>query len=249
MTKKHDDSILNHLLREMSWEGRKIKAFREGGHGFENVLTAEAFQAIDFLPRTQFFGQILLHAHGGDAGRTKLASEAEDCEIELLPGDIYRQTETESQDQDVSVQPDGLIESTSVFCVLEAKRIKRSQFQADQLSKEYLIVKRECKDRTPLLLLILPKPPPVLVEGHGRLGIAAAIRLCLDEVYNNSDKQRLTMEELIAGIDDCYAWITWDEMAQVVSEQAKTFEGKSGSLERSIVRLSNSFLDAVKRHG
>ena len=249
MTTKHERSLLNHLLREVSWVGKDIFKYRDGGVGFENVLSAETLQAIDFLPRTQFLGQILRGAHGADAGRLMLADEAEDCEIELLPGDIFLRDKTNEKDRGYSVQPDGLIKSNGAFCVVEAKRIKRNQFQEDQLSKEYFIAKRDCKGRQPLLLLILSKPPPVLVEGHGRLAIAEAIRLCLDDVYKKSERPRLTIEDFIAGIEECYAWITWAEMANIVREQAKAFEKNTSSIERCVTRLSDSFLDAVKRHG
>ena len=43
------------LLDELSWEGNAWK-YREGGLGLENVLTAEVFQALDFLPREAFLG-------------------------------------------------------------------------------------------------------------------------------------------------------------------------------------------------
>ena len=249
MTTKQDCSVLTQLLQELSWEGRKIKAYREGGRGFENVLTAEALQAIDFLPRSQFLGNVLREAHEGNAGRTLLADEAEQCEIQLLPGNFYLRPSKKSQSEAVAVQPDGIIKSRSVLCLLEAKRIKTNQFSVDQLAREYLLVTRDCGDRQPLLLLILSKPPPIHVASHGHKSIADAIQLRLAEVYAKVENHPLSLEQLSARIEDSYAWTTWGEMAQVVSEQVKTFEGKPGSLEQSVLRLANSFLDAVKRHG
>jgi hypothetical protein len=51
------DSVLGRLLQECSWTGAKIRDFHNGGLGFENVLTAEALTALDFLPRTDFLGR------------------------------------------------------------------------------------------------------------------------------------------------------------------------------------------------
>ena len=44
-------SVLGRLLEELSWAGNTIRNYREGGRGYENVLTAEALQGLDFLPR------------------------------------------------------------------------------------------------------------------------------------------------------------------------------------------------------
>ena len=54
-----NQSVIGRLLEELSWVGHTIKSYREGGRGFENVLTAEVFQALDFLPRSNFLGKII----------------------------------------------------------------------------------------------------------------------------------------------------------------------------------------------
>ena len=51
-------SAIDRLLDELSWEGNARK-YRGGGRGLENVLTAEVFQALDFLPRDAFLGAVL----------------------------------------------------------------------------------------------------------------------------------------------------------------------------------------------
>ena len=55
----NNSSVLGRLLEELSWVGKTIKNYREGGRGYENVLTAEVFQSLDFLPRKHFFGEIV----------------------------------------------------------------------------------------------------------------------------------------------------------------------------------------------
>ncbi|MBE9020222.1 hypothetical protein IQ272_29640 [Chroococcidiopsidales cyanobacterium LEGE 13417] len=44
-----NSSVLGRLLEELSWVGSTIGSYRTGGRGLENVLTAEVFQALDFL--------------------------------------------------------------------------------------------------------------------------------------------------------------------------------------------------------
>jgi len=51
-TVKH--SFVGRLLEEISYEGKKVRVYRDGGLGRENVLTTEVFQALDFMPRTLF---------------------------------------------------------------------------------------------------------------------------------------------------------------------------------------------------
>jgi hypothetical protein len=55
--------------------GANIRDFHDGGLGFENVLTAEALTALDFLPRTDFLGAVLQAAHGAVAARSKAVAE------------------------------------------------------------------------------------------------------------------------------------------------------------------------------
>jgi hypothetical protein len=249
MTTKQDHSVLTQLLQELSWEGRNIKAYREGGRGFENVLTAEALQAIDFLPRLQFLGNILRGAHAGDTGRTILADEAEHCEIELLPGNFYLRPGRKSHSEGVAVQPDGIIKSPSVLCVIEAKRIKSNHFSADQLAREYFLVTRDCGNRRPLLLLILSKPPPCSWQAMAAMALLTPFGYALPKCTIKPTSIHRPWSNLSAGIKENFAWITWGEMADIVKEQTKTFENQPGSIEKCVTRLSAAFLDAVRRHG
>jgi hypothetical protein len=50
-------SFIGRLLEEISWQGAQIKGYRGGGVGFENVLTIEIFQALDFLPPLSFLAR------------------------------------------------------------------------------------------------------------------------------------------------------------------------------------------------
>ena len=52
-------TMIGRILSEVSWSGKSVKGYREGGAGYENVLTAEVFQILDFLPRSEFLYKIL----------------------------------------------------------------------------------------------------------------------------------------------------------------------------------------------
>ena len=58
---KVSPSITGRLLEEISWEGN-ARRYRRGGQGRENVLTAEVFQILDFLPRDRFLGEVIRSA-------------------------------------------------------------------------------------------------------------------------------------------------------------------------------------------
>ena len=76
-------SALCSLSNEISWEGNARK-YRHGGPGLENVLTVEVFQALDFLPRTEFLGRIIQSADGGTPATLKtLAEQVEDLTVSL----------------------------------------------------------------------------------------------------------------------------------------------------------------------
>jgi hypothetical protein len=81
-------TILGRLLAELSWEGTDIKSYRQGGRGYENVLTTEVLQALDFLPRATFLGSIIASLHGSGIGAVSLLSEIEEAKILVLPGDM-----------------------------------------------------------------------------------------------------------------------------------------------------------------
>ena len=63
-------STLGRLLEELSWLGTTIRNYRNGGRGYENVLTAEALQGLDFLPRSTLLGSVL----SASQARTKLVA-------------------------------------------------------------------------------------------------------------------------------------------------------------------------------
>jgi hypothetical protein len=130
--------------------------------GFENVLTTEVLQALDFLPRTAFLGSVLKQAQGAGKARKTLVREVERAEVAVLPGDIALYPDGQDKRTQLIVQPDTTLTSPSVSALVEAKRIPRSNFQLQQLAREYVAASFEAQasGRRRLLLLILGGPRP-----------------------------------------------------------------------------------------
>lgn len=60
-------SVIGRLLEEIPWEGARVKQYRQGGRGMENVLTAEVLLPVTYLPRGPFLAPVLRGAHGASA--------------------------------------------------------------------------------------------------------------------------------------------------------------------------------------
>ena len=235
------DSTLGRLLQELSWVGSNIRAYRDGGLGFENVLTAEVLTVLDYLPRTAFLGAVIAGATGAAEARLRVVEEIERAELTLLPDDLLL---SRPEGGTVVVQPDGVLVSPSCYVLIEAKRIRRSSFQAEQLAREYGAVLQEARGRTPLLLLVLGAPPPVSVTGEGRLSVEEAVSRQLGKFAQPAELPRLLDE-----LGSVVAWTTWDQLRQVVESQAAAFHCDDESVTGSVARLSGAVTDAVRRHG
>jgi hypothetical protein len=241
------DSVLGRLLQELSWVGAQIRDFHDGGLGFENVLTAEALTALDFLPRTDFLGAVLEAAHGAAAARTKAVAEIEQAEVTLFPEQLVLRPNAPTN-QKLVVQPDGSVISTGSYVMIEAKRIRASTFQPEQLAREYVALMRDAQGRTPLLLLILGSEPPVAVRGHGHLEIAEAISLHLSSVLERTEDHDLDEASLGESVPEVVSWITWQELGRVVTKQRGIFCSDNPSVNATVSRLADSLTNSVARH-
>lgn len=242
-------SVVARLLEELSWVGPTIRDYRNGGRGYENVLTAETLQALDFLPRKAFLGAVLDIAHGADTARTKLISEIEEAKFTLLPGNQPLIPSGGRHQTQLPVQPDGIIESPNTYTILEVKRIHSSSFQPEQLSREYVLALRDAGPRTPILLLILGTAPPVKVKKHGQLSLPEAVSRYLDSVLAKAEDHSFTPEHARSIMGDVICWITWHEIATVVQAQCDAFNTPDLSLKACIHRLASSVTAAIDWHG
>ncbi len=240
--------MLGRLLQELSWAGPTIRNFRDGGRGYENVLTAEALTGLDFLPRNSFLGAVLRAAKGADSARSTFVGEVEEAEITLLPDEIKLRPSAPAYQEQLVVQPDGIMTSPSCYVLIEAKRIRKSSFQPQQLAREYVSVLQNARRRTPLLLLLLGEDPPVTVKGHGRLGLEEAVSLHLPDVLSRADGQSLDQSSLMGGIHEVVSWTTWQQLGSVVNEQAALFRSEDPSVVGSVSRLADSVTQAIARH-
>ena len=148
----------------------------------------------------------------------------------------------------LSVQPDGVIETTEVYALVEAKRIRRGSFQEEQLAREFVTAHQEARGRDPMLLLILPEPPPVPVKGNGRISVKDAITRCLGRVVERTEADLPAEVELVESIDSTVSWVTWDSIAKVVSAEAERFSSGDPSIDGTIQRLADSLLRAIRWH-
>lgn len=237
-------SVIGRLLEEISWE--TAARYRQGGRGFENVLTAEVLAGLDFLPRAHFLGALLRHASGADSVRVHSAGDAEAIDISFLPGDL-RINGTGETDDSFRVQPDALFISSDVYAIVEAKRIRSNAFQIEQLAREYVAAISNAGTRKPLVFL-LGAAPPVKVKGSGRLTIEQAVERYLEVVLHRAGDTGYVKADLLARIPDVFCWITWDDVAACIASQAGSFRNPDPSVERSVGRLSGHVLDAITWH-
>ena len=235
-------SVVSRLLEEISWEGN-AKKYHDGGRGKENVLTAEVFYPLDFLPRTAFLGEIIAGAHGADAARRRVIAEIEEATISFLPGDVPLANST------IQVQPDVLLTSASTYTLVEAKRIGPSRFQTDQLARELIATVRQAGERVPLLLVILGSPPPVhVLKIPGLVSLEDAITQRLDKVDAWFESE-LRPEDLVSRIPETLAWTTWGEIRDVLATNRVRFSSAPEGLGRSVSRLCDAAIAAINWHG
>ncbi|PZO39038.1 MAG: hypothetical protein DCF19_15015 [Pseudanabaena frigida] len=242
--------VLGRLLEELSWVGNTIKDYREGGRGFENVLTAEVLQALDFLPRQSFLGSVVEVSQGAMEARKKLREEIEQAEFTLLPGNFYLIPSAKLHRNSLAVQPDGIIQTPSNFVVIEAKRIKRSSFQKEQLAREFVLVMQEAllRNRQPILWLILGSEPPISVLGHGRLNPVDAIEIYLESVLQRTENHDFDKSVLLEKAHEVVCWTTWKAISNVVSEQFSSLSIPDASVKDCVQRLVSSIVQSIEWH-
>ena len=237
-----NNSVLGRLLEEISWEGARVREYRDGGRGRENVLTAEVLGALSYLPRSTFLAAVVRAAHGADETRERVAVEAEQARITLLP------EESTLAPGGTVVQPDGLLVTPSCHVLLECKGMGTSSFQPEQLSREFACVVRDAGSALPLLLLIMPTVPPVPVKGHARLPVGAAIGLYLEPVLARTSGLDTPLEDLLARIPNTVAWITWNEVQAAVANAHIDLAALPVGVAGTVQRLRDDLVKAIDWH-
>ncbi|MBG6183041.1 hypothetical protein IWX65_000988 [Arthrobacter sp. CAN_A214] len=237
-------SMIARLLEEISWE--KAVKYRRGGRGMENVLTAEVLIGLDLLPRVHFFAHVVKSCSGAVEARGKLVEHVESVEMSLLPGDMSVNPAGGAANKFI-VQPDAVILSPNVFTFVEAKRIKTSAFQPEQLAQEYVVLINNAGECTPLLFL-LGVQPPVSVKGLGKMSLHDAIELHLPAVLERAGGIGVSKEDLMSRVDDVVRWISWDTLASSVRTQMASFSCGDSSTDAAVQRLGNQVTSAINWH-
>lgn len=242
-------SIIGSLLCDISWSGKTVNKYRKAGKGYENVLTAEVFQIIDFLPRTFFLGEIINNLHSKNSEVLKrLSAEVEELCMNLFPGNHYLKTNPKSHQSGISVQPDGLFETPSIYGLLELKRIKSGSFQPLQLAREFYLVTRDAKEKIPFMILVIAKEPPVPVQSNGKVDLIPYIQKTLPEVYQSADSHHLSLSQLQDMVEDHISWITWSEIKTIITNLKEKHQSNNTSIDASITRLCNALIRAIDFH-
>jgi hypothetical protein len=241
---------LSRLLEEISWEGRSVVKYRDGGRGKENVLTAEVLTALDYLPRDAYLAAVLRGAHGAADAAGRAADEADDAEVVFLPEEFTLNPAAQGRGDRLIVQPDATITSPSTLVLLEAKGIRSGSFGPEQLAREYLAVTAMAGARTPLLLLVLGSAPPVAIRGlSGRFELADAVAANLESVYAKAGPHPWSLVDLQARVTECCAWLTWAELAGLVAAEHARGRHSGTFAAGTVDRLVGTVTRAVRWHG
>lgn len=227
-------SAVRRLLDELSWEGNARK-YRDGGLGLENVLTAEVFQALDFLPRQPFLAKVLVGASGTPLDHAQ--ADIEQAVIDILPGDLTH------PDLTIRSQPDVCIDSPGCFLFVEAKRMRPSSFQADQLAKELILAAEHARGRRPVLLLVLGTPPPFRVKRHGLMGIEDAVQLGQQLISAHHGRP-----VAVPNPNDTVAWTTWADIGAHVASALQAYDNPDPSTHNAVARVVTTLSDALRVH-
>lgn len=241
-----NDSVIGRLLQEVSWEGRSVRRYRDGGIGLENVLVGEVISLLESLPRTAFLGAVIDAATGADAARANVVAQLERTSLLFLG---------EHDLGGVSVQPDVELSSPTSLAWIEAKRLKSGVFGANQLSRQIVTLLREADDRQPLHLVLTPDPPPIPVQGNGRMPLHMAVELGLDRALELRDgpssKEQTSekVEALTQRLPDIMAWVTWDDLREAIETGSDRLPDVPPEVNSSIKRQVDRLLLALEVHG
>ncbi|MFK5645118.1 hypothetical protein ACI3ET_01200 [Ornithinimicrobium sp. LYQ121] len=227
-------SPFRQLVDEIAWEGDARK-YRGGGIGRENVLTAEVFQLLDLLPRSQYLGPVLDDAQGGADGHGKgLGTDPEGLTVSVLPGNLT------TDGLQVRVQPDVLITSDSLFVLVDAKAVRRASFPPQQLAREVLVARDRAEGRRAVHLLVLGAPPPVQVRGLGPLQMQDALAVGLDLLEDRVPDRSTDGVEML--------WTTWEAIAHRVATSQGMFTNADPSVVWSVHRMGAALRTAIDLH-
>lgn len=86
------------------------------------------------------------------------------------------------------------------------------------------------------------------VKGHERVDSVKFIKESLSKVYKEADSHYLELSSLIDMVENHVAWITWDEIYNIIELNKPKISINDRSFEQSTKRLCDMILDAIRRH-
>ena len=122
------------------------------------------------------------------------------------------------------MQPDAILESPGVYCLVEAKGFKAGGFQREQLARELIVALQEARGRRPLVLLVLPTAPPVLVRRYGRHSIREAVLEGLPSVLERIGEPATRVEEFSSQVDSVIAYVTWEGLCGTIDSARAEYQ-------------------------
>lgn len=251
MERRQPPSPISHLLWGISWEGRNVnKKYRGGGRGVEEVLTTEVLLGLEFLPRRPFCERLVEYLSTCN-GSGPFLEDREIDTLQFLPTPAGRHAlkpDAPTHQKALDVQVDAMVESDFSRIFIEAKRAGSSSFQEEQLARTFVIALRESGARKPRVLFILGHPPPVKIQNVGTLDVRDGILARLDTVYQKTDYTNFTLSEAKECIDECVAWITWQELAEAVETAMSEYENPDGHTYAAVARIARFIGDSVDWH-
>lgn len=252
MDDESPNSPIAHLLSGISWEGRKVnKKYRAGGRGVEEVLTTEVLLGLEFLPRRPFIKYFSDRITSSSSSDRFLSDEELDT-FHFLSAPVGRHAlrpNAPTHQAAIDVQIDAMAETDYSRIFIEAKRIRSSSFQEEQLARTFIVALREAQQRRPRMLLILGEPPPVKVKNLGRVEITDGIRMCLASVYKKTECIEFTLPEAEQRLEDCVGWITWHSIAEAVESAMREYDNHDKQTYASIQRIASFISESVRWHG
>ena len=173
--------------------------------------------------------------------RIDSVEDAENANLFVLPGECWVEAPHARCNQ---IQPDVIIDGRNSFILIEAKGIKSGAFLRHQLAREFLFLLGKSGERNPFLLAITAKPPPFSIPKLGKLTIKEAIEKGLP----NELDAGIDASPFVERINESVGWLTWTEVKEIVSTQAKSFRCDCGSTERAVRRLSLQIVSSIEWH-
>lgn len=251
MNNEEPSSLIANMMSGISWEGKNVnKKYRDGGRGIEEVLTTEVLLGLEFLPRRPFTMDVVENLSRGDSSSPFLVDQEVDS-LRFLPRPSGRHAlrpTAPNHQTAIDVQFDAIAETDQSRIFVEAKKIGRSSFQEEQLARTYMIALRESGDLKPRVLLLLGSPPPVNVKNVGRVGVREGILARLEDVYKKAECIDFSPSYAKERIDECVAWMTWNDVAQSVRAAMHEYDNGDPSTYASVERLAGLVQESVQWH-